>query len=202
MSPCQVVVPLDPWSPEAHAGAGGVDSGQAGFYAPALGPFAVQRNLALTANRAYLIRVVCPRSMTISRLGFVVGVAASVDDPCDVGIYAANGISLLGSAGSTLGRLNTTGAKTVNLLTPIPLTQGQVYYAAFAHGAIGGTAAQLAVTDLVSLASSYTLARMFGGGPSQTDQNAYNNGFPLVDGFAGATNLGASSACPILALMQ
>lgn len=202
MSPCQVVVPLDPWSPKAHAGAGGTDHVQAGFYAPALGPFAFQRAVTPVANRAYLIRVVCPRSMTISKLGFVVQVAATADDPCDVGIYAANGTSLLGSAGSTLGRLNATGVKTVNLLAPIPLTQGQVYYAAFAHGAIGGTAAQLVVTDLVGLASSYTLARMFGGGPSQTDQNAYNTAFPLVDGFAGATNLGAANACPILALMQ
>jgi len=175
-------------------GAGGVDHGQPGFYAPALGPFAAQGSGGLLANRGYLIRVVCPKGQTISKIGFVVTTAASVDDACDVGIYDSGG-NRLGSAGSTSGRLNSTGAKTVNLTAPVALTQGTVYYAAFAYGAVGGTVASLVVT---SVANSL-LFQMFGGGAPAMEQSFNNAAFPLPAVFG--TSGGITSA-PILALQQ
>src|SRR5580765_8003972 len=129
----RIIVP-----PSSGSSPPGVDSGQLGFYAPALAPFANQATVAMS-NRAFFWRVVCPLSQTISKIGFSVVNAASVDDQCDVGIYNAACSQLLGSSGATSGKLTTTGAKTDPLLTPVALVAGQVYYAALSFGVIGGT---------------------------------------------------------------
>jgi hypothetical protein len=94
-----------------------------------------------TANRAYFMRFVPTKNMTMKQLAFAVTTAASADDPCDVGIYDAE-LKRLVSAGATTGKLNSKGVKTVEF-AETKLTAGNVYYAAFSFGAVGGTAAQI-----------------------------------------------------------
>lgn len=96
---------------------------------------------AVQVNQAYLSRVVPTRQIVVSKIAFVVGTAASVDDAVDVGIYD-QALARLVSTGSTAGQLNTTGVKVLTLPTPVTLDAGRVYYAAFA-AALGGTAAVL-----------------------------------------------------------
>lgn len=139
MSPCQVAVPVDPWSQQAQI-EGGVDFGQAGFYVPALAPLMIYGAAAISA-RAWFWRFVCPRTATISKVGFGVVTGATVDDPVDVGIYDSTLATLLSSSGSRSGLLNSAGQKVVPLAAPVQLVEEQVYYAALSCGAIGGTAA-------------------------------------------------------------
>jgi hypothetical protein len=199
MSPCQVPVSKVSVPPASGVSAGGglapgVDAAQAGFWAPALGPYANQGPGGLAGSRCYFVRAVCPVSQTISKVGFSVVAAATADDPCDVGVYDAAG-NKLGSSGSTTGRLNSTGAKTVNLLTPVAVVAGQVYYAAFGSGPLGGTAAQLTMATI-----NFNLGYMFGSGAGQQEQPGVNGTFPLPASM-GATPSSLGS-CPILALMQ
>lgn len=175
-------------------GGPGLDHDQPGFYAPALGPFANQVAGALVATRAYALRVVCPKSQTISKIGFVVATGATADDPCDVGIFNAGGTVLLGSSGSTLGRLNSVGVKTVNLQTPVLLTQGVVYYAAFVCGAIGGTSATLVLATV----SQGVLPLMFGLIPA-VELGIQQPLFPLAAPFVPT---GTPNTAPIMALQQ
>jgi hypothetical protein len=185
----RIIVP-----PSSGSSPPGVDSGQLGFYAPALAPFANQATVAMS-NRAFFWRVVCPLSQTISKIGFSVVNAASVDDQCDVGIYNAACSQLLGSSGATSGKLTTTGAKTVPLLTPVALVAGQVYYAALSFGVIGGTAAQLTSASM----SSGLLSGLFGTTPPNAEVATQIPLFPLS---APASPTTGAQNNPILALMQ
>jgi len=169
--------------------------GQAGFWAPALGPYASQLASGLAGSRCYFCRVVCPVSQTISKIGFSVTAAATADDPCDVGIYDAAG-NKLGSSGSTTGRLNSTGVKTVNLLAPVAVVAGQVYYAAFGSGPLGGTAAQVAMLSM----ASFNLSLGFGALVGQRETPGAIGVFPLPATLAAIT--GDLAGIPIMALMQ
>jgi hypothetical protein len=182
--------------PSSGSSPPGVDPGQAGFWAPSLGLYANQLTGSFGgANQARMVRVVCPLSQTISKLGFAVVTAATADDPCDLGIYDVAG-NLLRASGSTLGKLNSTGGKTVPLTAPIALVAGQVYYAAMAYGTIGGTIAQIQVTS--PPASGATT--MFGITLGLSEQWLLSSGaFPLPNPIVGG---GAVVNCPILALMQ
>ena len=80
--------------------------------------------------------------MTIQSIAFIVATAATVDDPCDVGIYSADAATRLVSKGATTGLLNSTGLK-VATVTATPLAANTVYYAVFASGTPGGTVAQI-----------------------------------------------------------
>jgi len=83
--------------------------------------------------------------MTVTKMTFVTTLAATNNDNCDVGIFSADGTTLLGSAGSTAGKLNATaGVQTVSI-SSLTLVAGTVYYAAFAYGTVGGTAATLGI---------------------------------------------------------
>jgi hypothetical protein len=187
----RIIVP-----PSSGSSPPGVDVGQLGFWAPSLGLYSGQLTGNFSgANQARMVRVVCPLSQTISKIGFGVVNAATVDDPCDVGIYDAAG-NLLRSSGSTLGKLNTTGAKTVPLTAPIALVAGAVYYAAMAYGTIGGTSAGITMTS--PPASGATT--MFGNAYGPSEQWLLSSGgFPLPNPLVGG---GAVVNCPILALMQ
>lgn len=195
MSPCQVPVANVSVPPTSGgSGAPGVDVGQAGFYIPTLGPFAFQASNFLVANRGYFCRFACPKTLTVSKLSFVVNAAATADDPCDVGIFNQAGTVLLGSSGSASGRLNSTGVKQVNLQAPVSLVAGQVYYAAFAYGPVGGTAAQIITTN--AMLNSFT--GMFGPGQGTAEGEFASNAFPLV---APIVPGGPYATIPIMALM-
>jgi hypothetical protein len=169
------------------------DLGQLGLYAPSIEPAGTGTQLALTANRAHVVRLLCPRSMTVKQMSFAVGVAASVDDQVDLGIYTANLQTMLAGTGPVSGQLLATGRKVVNLLAPINLVAGSVYYLALAHGPIGGTAAQLAVT---AINPSY---QPFGGGAGQFEQGFANGAFPLPAPLPAASGI---TNCPVLAVLQ
>jgi len=129
--------------------------------------------------------------MTITKIGFAVAAVASVDDPVDVGIYDAS-LNRLGSSGSTLGKLTSLGRQQINLVAPVVVTQGVVYYAVFGYGAAGGTVAQ------VMCASEYSggLNLLF---PAGMEGLFWNATFPLPATLGASGNLNAP---PILALMQ
>jgi hypothetical protein len=97
--------------------------------------------LVATANRAYFMRVVPSRNITIKSVRFVVTVASTADDACDVGIYDAS-LNRLRSAGATTGKMNSAGAKTIEIPS-IELQANTVYFVALSYGTIGGTAATL-----------------------------------------------------------
>jgi len=134
--------------------------------------------------------------MTITKMAFFVTNAATADDACDVGIYSLSGtvLNLLGSSGSTTGRLNSTGLKTLNLLAPAALVAGQVYYIAIACGALGGSAAGLAATN-----ANPFLSTVFGSSVPQIEQSFNSANFPLA---ASAAASGPITSAPILALLQ
>ena len=94
--------------------------------------------------------------MLIALIAFVVSTAAGSNDNCDVGILDQNYNTLV-SAGSTAGKLNALGVQTV-AITPTSLAAGNTYYAAFAAGPIGTTAAALHMTN----ASSTSVGDIFG----------------------------------------
>jgi hypothetical protein len=156
----------------------GIDSLQNGLWVPPGAPYCAQVSGQASANQARVVRFVCPRSMTITKMAFFVNTAASVDDSCDVGIYDAAGatINRLGSSGSVSGQLTTTGQKTITLTAGVALSQNQVYYAAFAYGAVGGTGAYFQVSPLNT---NLILFTMFGTGSPQLEAGTVNSSFPL-----------------------
>lgn len=175
----------------------GIDSLQAGLWVPAGAPFSGQGNVGLTpANRGFFLRFVCPRALTISKIGFCVGALATVDDPCDAGIYSADGSTRLGSSGATTGKLNAAvGIQTVNLQAPVSLSPGVVYYAALAVGTIGGTAA-----TLVGTLMSGFMPAAFGTVLPFLEQTVRDNIFPLPASVTAGFSQNAA-AVPIMGLL-
>jgi hypothetical protein len=131
---------------DAKADALDRDNGHTGmFVAPPGGARAV---VALTAGRAYAMRFVPSRNMTISSIAFQVTTAAGADDTCDVGIYDSALTTRLVSKGATAGLLNVLGVKNVDI-GDTALTAGTVYYAAFSSVTpFGAAAAQLLFLSL------------------------------------------------------
>lgn len=174
----------------------GLDRQQAGQYVPNVGPYCQSVSLALVANQAKAIRFVAERTMTIKQIAFGLNVAASVNDNCDVGIFDSTLATLLGSSGSTAGLLNgAIGPQVASLATPVNIKQGVVYYAAFACGAIGGTAAQVFQT----VVNAGSTARLFGATAGQVEQLVASSAFPLAAPLSVAG--GVPTNAPILALL-
>lgn len=183
-------------NPSAYA-LRGLDRQQAGMYAPNAAPWCASASVALVANRGYAVRFVAEKSITITQIGFVLSVAAGANDNCDVGIFDSAMATLIGSAGSTAGKLNgAPGPVSVPLAAGANIRQGKVYYACFSSGAQGGTAASVSMTSFLALAQ---LGIMFGAGfPAR--ELAFNAAeFPLAAPFTSAGNI---ANCPILALLQ
>lgn len=178
--------------PVTAAQAGDRDNGQAGLLAPtsgAVGPTAV----TLVANQAFVVRFVPSRDMTITKIGFVVSTAASIDDPVDVGIFDAT-LARLVSLGATLGLLNSLGVKAPAIAATL-LRAGTVYYAALSCGAIGGTAAQV----LGAQFSIANFASIFGASPPQVECALKGASHPLP---ASIVTPGATGTAPFLALRE
>ena len=116
------------------------DNGQRGILAPTL-PGWSGGALGLTANLAVLSRFVPTRDMTVTLIAFGISTAATADDACDAGIYDA-ALTRIVSAGATLGKLNSTGVKTVPIAATT-LKANRTYYAALSCGTLGGTGASM-----------------------------------------------------------
>jgi hypothetical protein len=132
--------------------------------------------------------------MVITKMSFGVQTIASVDDHVDLGVYDALTMARLGSTGDTAGLLiGATGRKVVNLAAAVQLIAGQVYYAAFAMGAIGGTAATLVCTNLPNG------QQMFGPTNPFIEQSFAGSAFPLP---ASLSTSGSIASCPFLGMLQ
>lgn len=175
----------------------GLDTLQPGLWVPAIAPYCMQQASAVAANFARGVRFVAPKSMTITKVGICLTVAATADDPLDVGIFKPQGggsqaINLLGSTGALNGILNgALGNKILNLTAPVGLVGGQVYYAAAGCGAVGGTVAQL-------LGTASSCGTLFGTSVPFMEMITIP-AFPLP---ASYPTPGAPGSAPIIALLQ
>lgn len=181
--------------------AGGVDSLQAGIWVPGIAPFgAMTTSLVVPNNASRGVRFACPRSQTITRMAFLLTVAASVNDNVDLGIISADGATLIGSSGPTLSKLNQTVTgggvwQTVNLTAGAPLVAGTVYYAVMATPAPGGTGASVLGTNFGTAA----IAAAFGSTLGTLEQVHKTGGPPISVPFSGAIVV---IQAPVLVLLQ
>lgn len=173
------------------------DRKQAGQWAPNIAPWGSVQATALTASRALVVRFIAEKTRTITSIKFLLTTAASANDACDAGIFSADGVTLLGSAGTTAGKLNPVApsVQSLTMLAGIPLTAGQVYYAAFSSGTQGGTAAQIATTSF----SQSAIATLAGSAFPLIEQTFQNTAHPLAAPF---TSGGAISQGAILFLAE
>lgn len=158
-------------------------------------PYPSAGTAVAAASRLYAIRFIALESITVTKMAVVTTVAATNNDNCDVGIFSGDGVTLLGSAGSTAGKMNATaGVQTLNLTGSVALTAGTKYYAAFAYGTVGGTAATLAVNFLPG-----SLATIMGTAVPTLIQSFQAAAFPIA---APATlSVAGISGAPVLALL-
>lgn len=157
------------------------DNGQAGMWAPSASIVTINQSVAVTANRLYLMRVCPSRAMLVTSLGFKVTTASATDDPVDVGIFSAAGVRLV-SSGSTIGRLNSTGSKSVTVAATV-LNAGQVYYVAFA------------ANSAATLLFASTIADAFGSAMPALDLGSKDASFPIP---STVTGVGVRDSGPIM----
>lgn len=176
----------------------GLDRQQAGMYVPGDVPWIQTASVALTASRMHVVRFIAASTMTISKISFLLTVAAGANDNCDVGVFSSDGVTLLGSAGSTAGKLNASPntVQTCNMQSNFTVRQGKVYYGAFSSGTQGGTAASVAMT---SMAAGSSLCAMFGSTVGIIEQSFQASVFPIA---APLTVGGGITNCPVLILQQ
>lgn len=171
----------------------GQERGQTGLLAPQVDNTG-QAALLLVAKRAYAARFVPSRDMTITKIAYVVSVAATNNDSVDVGIYNAALTTRLVSSGETAGQLNGLGVRTITV-TSTPLTAGTVYYAALVCGAVGGTAASVAGTSFIAAG----FGNIFGSTAGIAITASQEAVFPLGSSF---TSGGGQASIPILAVRE
>lgn len=160
------------------------DNAQQGMLAPSC-PWITTSTTALTANRAYLVRVAPSRDMFIRSIAFRVTTASGTDDPCDVGVYDATG-ARLASSGSVTGQLNVTGTRSVTV-GPVALTAGSVYYVA------------IAANSTAALQRATVLADAYGTAMPAVESCYLSSAFPLPSSIAAPT---FSDAAPILVVRE
>lgn len=171
------------------------DNGQAGIVAPTHG-LGSNSAIVVTASRGYIARFTPSRPMTITSISFVLTTASSTDDACDVGIFSGDLATKLVSAGATSGKLNgTLGLQTIPV-TATTLAAGQVYYAAFSIGTIGGTVPQFAMSSFASTG----MAVAFGATAGLIEQGHQSSAHPLAAPFT-PVSTGIASV-PILILRE
>jgi hypothetical protein len=170
------------------------DDGQAGMYCTPMGGLLPLAAASLAASRAYAIRFVPSRNMTVVSMAFAVAAAAGADDACDVGIFSGNWQTLLGSAGATTGKLNSIGSKTVTLAAPVALVARTAYYAAFSCGTFGGVAGQLVMTNV-----NVNAVQLFGATAGTQLQSFQSGAHPLA---APHVSAGTIVSVPLLAVRE
>lgn len=170
--------------------------GQTGVVAPeALGWF--YSAVTATANLAYVARFVPKRDMTITKIRFVTTQAATNNDACDVGIYASDLATKLVSAGATSAVMNATAGPQAITVASTALTAGTVYYAALSYGAVGGTAAKLAMADYDALANAPAL---FGNATPTREILTKVTSHPLPSSLSGAAT--TPTQVPVLGISE
>ncbi len=181
-------------SPPSSSARSYLTEGYLGTHAPVPLPFGTAA--ALTASRAYAVRFIAVETQTITRMTFALTTAAAANDNCDVGIFSADVQTLLGSAGSTAGKLNVAvpSVQTLTLAAPVLLLEGQVYYGAFAVGTFGGAGASVTMTSM-----SPPSTQLFGPLVPLIAQTFQAAAFPLA---APLVPAGAITSCPILGLLR
>lgn len=160
---------------------------------------AVSGSLALTADRAYYVRFVPDRDMTVDEIAFVVTVAAGADDACDVGLYTS-ALAKIVTAGATTGKLNGTGRKTI-ALTATALKAGTVYYAGFSCGTLGGSAASIAPIGLGG-ASGFTGCTLIGSTAPDVEGFIQTASTPHPLPNTAVISATSAAALPLLALIE
>lgn len=130
----------------------GQAAAQPGFVA---GPtFGALSTLTLVANQAYLARFVPDAPVTLTKVSFQVTTQDAADPNVSVAIYDALTLARLAVSATAAGSLNTTGVKTVSLVTPVAVGSRRVLYVAISSNTAGvavirsgvaGNAALLAV---------------------------------------------------------
>lgn len=156
-------------------------------------PYRGSTNVTAIASRLYFARYLAVASMTVTKIAVVTSSAATNNDNCDAGIYNGAGTSLLGSAGSTAGKMNAAaGVQQLTLTAGVTIAAGTVYIVAFAYGTVGGTAASIVCTSMQG-----NQAAIMGALPNAL-QGFQNTAFPLA---APITNGGAISSVPVMALL-
>ncbi len=141
----------------------------------------------MTANWAYLYRFSVDKPYAITEVAFYVSNAATANDNCDVGVYLPNG-TLVASNGGVAGKVNSTGVQTVPLT--VALVPGIAYYAAFAYGSVGGTAASLLTTSESTGGLSGALFGASSGNPGLQVQGIRASSYPLPATIGTITSLG------------
>lgn len=164
--------------------AGGADYSLPGIITPTFPGWAFGIVTGI-ANRAFANRFILPRPMNITLAAFGVNVAATTDDPCDVGIYDALGNKIV-SSGATSGKMNVTAVSTIPLVAT--LKAGTVYYSAIAYGPVGGVAAQFMAANFGAL----YMARLFGAAAPLGVSMFKDAAYPLPATLAGFS-VGAST---------
>lgn len=171
----------------------GHERGEAGLLAPQIGCVG-QVELGIAAKRAYAVRFVPSREMTITKIAYVVTAAATSNDKVDVGIYNSTLTTKLVSSGETESQLNATGVRTVSVSSTV-LVPGTTYYAAIGCGTVGGTAAKLAAVSFIAAG----FANIFSSTVGSAIVAFQDTAIPLS---ASITTGGALTSVPILAVRE
>lgn len=167
------------------------DNGQTGMYAPS-GAFGfLASTTALTASRAYFVRFVPSRNMTVSSIAFQV-TTGGADVACDVGIYSSS-LARLAVSTAAASRLASTGVKNIALTSSVVLTAGVTYYAAFSSDV--GSTASLAF----AVVNGATTAALFGATAGKVEMDFTAASHPLP---ATLTVTGNLAGAPLLAVRE
>jgi hypothetical protein len=115
-----------------------------------------------------------------------------------VAIYDSTLVSSapLVTSGAVTGKMNATAGLQTIAITPTTLKAGQVYFAAFSYGAVGGTAA----TCLTGLYSSGQQMKFFGSSLPNMPHDTKASTHPLTAAWGAAGN--ATAVWVLLALLE
>lgn len=166
---------------------------RAGQYAVPLDSAAASATYATVANSSRIVRFMATKDRIITKIGFAVTTAAGADDACDVGIYSSS-LVRLASAGATSGKLNSLGAKTVNLSASYTIRRGTIYYAGFSCGTQGGSAASLQSVAYASIGAG----EIFGATDGLYEFGIMATAHPLPDPYVRS----GASAGVLLAMLE
>jgi hypothetical protein len=105
------------------------DDGLPGIFGPTMRGWAGGTAAALVSGTVYAYRIYPERDYTITLAYFNVSTASGTDDPCEIAVYDGTGTTKLATTGSTTGKLNSTGDKTITL--SVSLAARTAYIVAF-----------------------------------------------------------------------
>jgi hypothetical protein len=175
------------------------DDGQQGAYV-------IPKNCAVSTagivppqNSLYVVRFRPGRTFSVQSVCVVVTTASATNDNGDVGIWSGTG-TLLGSAGSTAGKLNVAGVSVFPLTTAVTLSPGSTYYVGFAYGA---SAAPGTLAAIVSPLSNNAATQVFGAAyPAAELAKPTITGVPISSNASPLPAYAAVGTAPLLAVRE